>query len=149
MLLRSFVHGMFKMKRIKEMSIPRALSESGELIVCWKENERTNGEALSPASWIHLKQFIFHLVWILKLHFIVLFTVPLILFKWYTFIHIIWRKRELKLPMLEQSLFMTPLESFAGTPLPGRQLPDFRLVSALPAHLFPSGLKITINKLNI
>lgn len=57
-------------------------------------------------------------------------------------------KRELKLPMLEQSLFMTPLES-PGTPLPGHQLPDFRLVSALPAYLFPSGLKITINKLNI
>ena len=70
-------------------------------------------------------------------------------FKWYTFIHVIWRKREQKLPMLEQSLFMTTLESFAGTPLPGHQLPDFRLVSALPAYLFPSGIKITINKLNI
>ena len=63
MLLRRFVHRMFKVQRIKEISIPiPALLESGELILCWKENERINGEALIPASWIYLKQLIFHLV---------------------------------------------------------------------------------------
>ena len=37
-------------------------------ILYWKENERTNGETLSPASGIQQKQFIFQLVCILILH---------------------------------------------------------------------------------
>ena len=43
---------------------------------------------------------------------------------------------KLKLPILESSLFMVSLESFAGTPLPGPHLPDFRLAPALQHSCF-------------